>query len=259
MTLVTSAVTPVVAGYDALHTAVVAVRRLEVMLAASSMADGDADGHENSLRLPGSASSPSHGSTDGRGSGLRPPSDEAQSLRLSALVDLARQGDAEAFGQLYDHYLPSVYRFIYYRVSGAALAEDLTSETFFRALRSITTFTWQGKDFGAWLMTIARNIVVDHHKSARTRLESPTAEFIDRQETAANPEERVVEELTHDVLRATLSELPAEQQECLVLRFLEGFSINETARVLEKSEGAVKQLQLRALRSLARRLPEGLR
>ena len=108
-------------------------------------------------------------------------------------------------------------------------------------------------------MTIARNIVVDHHKSARTRLESPTAEFIDRQETAANPEERVVEELTHDVLRATLSELPAEQQECLVLRFLEGFSINETARVLEKSEGAVKQLQLRALRSLARRLPEGLR
>jgi RNA polymerase sigma factor (sigma-70 family) len=70
---------------------------------------------------------------------------------------------------LYDHYNTSVYRFVYYRVGSVALAEDLTSETFFRALRSMKPFKWQGKDFGAWLMTIARNLTADHYKAVRTR------------------------------------------------------------------------------------------
>src|SRR4051812_16644820 len=75
---------------------------------------------------------------------------------------------------LYDHYQGSVYRFLYYRVGSVALAEDLTSETFFRALRSMSSFRWQGKDFGAWLMTIARNLTTDHYKSSKTRLETAT-------------------------------------------------------------------------------------
>ncbi|MCW2819499.1 MAG: sigma-70 family polymerase sigma factor, partial [Marmoricola sp.] len=83
--------------------------------------------------------------------------DRAEGQRLIALVELARGGDAEAFGLLYDHYQPQVYRFLYYRLGSVHLAEDLTADTFFRALRSMSTFRWQGKDFGAWLMTIARN------------------------------------------------------------------------------------------------------
>ncbi|HWJ11830.1 MAG TPA: sigma factor, partial [Nocardioides sp.] len=78
--------------------------------------------------------------------------------RLIGLVELARSGDAEAFGMLYDHYQPSVYRFLYYRTRSVVVAEDLCSETFFRALRNMPSFRWQGKDFGAWLMTIARNL-----------------------------------------------------------------------------------------------------
>ena len=74
--------------------------------------------------------------------------DEAEATRLIALVELARGGDTEAFGMLYDHYHVSVYRFVYYRVGAVALAEDLTSECFFRALRSMGSFRWQGKDFG---------------------------------------------------------------------------------------------------------------
>ena len=84
--------------------------------------------------------------------------DEAERSRLIALVELARGGDTEAFGLLYDHYQPSVYRFLYYRTRSVTLAEDLTSETFFRALRSMNNFRWQGRDLGAWLMTIARNL-----------------------------------------------------------------------------------------------------
>ena len=89
-------------------------------------------------------------------------------------VDRAQQGDWAAFGRLYDHYSDTVYRYIYYRVGSKATAKDLTSETFLRALRRIGTFTWQGRDFAAWLVTIARNIVADHFKSARFRLEVTT-------------------------------------------------------------------------------------
>lgn len=192
------------------------------------------------------------------GSGGYPDAD-AEGHRVAALVDLARAGDAEAFGQLYDHYAPSVYRFVYYRVSNQALAEDLTSDTFFRALRSMASFQWQGKDFGAWLTTIARNLVVDHYKAGRTRLESTTDDFSDRTEATPSPEDEVLVRLTNDVLRAAMEKLPAEQQECLTLRFLNGRSIAETATSLGRSEGAIKQLQLRAVRNLAKLLPDGIR
>src|SRR4051794_23353321 len=99
---------------------------------------------------------------------------EGEGTRLIALVDLARGGDDEAFGQLYDHYHGSVYRFVFYRTRSQTLAEDLTSETFLRALRNMSGFRWQGTDFGAWLMTIARNLCTDHFKASRTRLELTT-------------------------------------------------------------------------------------
>jgi len=179
--------------------------------------------------------------------------------RLIALVELARGGDAEAFGQLYDHYHVSVYRFLYYRVGSVTLAEDLTSETFFRALRSMSSFRWQGKDFGAWLMTIARNLTTDHFKAGRTRLEQTTEDMGTLDTTTEGPENAVLSLLTNEALLEALSQLPTEQRECLVMRFLQGLSIAETADVLGRSAGAVKQLQLRGVRNLAKILPEGTR
>jgi RNA polymerase sigma-70 factor (ECF subfamily) len=185
--------------------------------------------------------------------------DEAEASRLIALVDLARRGDSEAFGLLYDHYNSSVYRFVYYRVGSVALAEDLTSETFFRALRSMSSFKWQGKDFGAWLMTIARNLTADHYKAGRTRLEFATEDMGAHDSATDGPENAVLASLTNEALLQALGELPAEQQECLIMRFLQGLSIAETAKVLGRSDGAVKQLQLRGVRNLAKLLPEGVR
>ena len=112
--------------------------------------------------------------------------------RLIALVELARGGDAEAFGQLYDHYHGSVYRFLFYRTRSTTLAEDLTSETFFRALRSMAGFRWQGKDFGAWLMTIARNLCTDHFKAGRTRLELTTEDMGPHDDATEGPERQVL-------------------------------------------------------------------
>ena len=185
--------------------------------------------------------------------------DGAERERLIALVELARAGDKEAFGLLYDHYQASVYRFLYYRTRSQALAEDLTSETFFRALRSMNGFRWQGKDFGAWLMTIARNLTTDHFKAGRTRLEYATEDMSPHDGATEGPEGAVLASLTNEALLAALKELPHEQQECLIMRFLQGLSIAETALVLDRSPGAVKQLQLRGIRGLAKLLPEGVR
>jgi RNA polymerase sigma-70 factor (ECF subfamily) len=198
---------------------------------------------------------------DNGGDGIAASSeaDEAEATRLIALVDLARGGDTEAFGMLYDHYNASVYRFVYYRVGSVSLAEDLTSETFFRALRSMGSFRWQGKDFGAWLMTIARNLTADHYKSSRTRLEMTTEDMTPHDSATEGPEGSVLSTLTNETLLKALKDLPTEQQECLIMRFLQGLSIAETAAVLGRSEGAVKQLQLRGVRNLAKALPEDLR
>ena len=216
---------------------------------------------------PGSASLAGGGGR--HSSGSSPVGDEDQAVssevdgaereRLIALVELARAGDKEAFGLLYDHYQSSVYRFLYYRTRSQTLAEDLTSETFFRALRSMNNFRWQGKDFGAWLMTIARNLTTDHFKAGRTRLEMTTEDMTPHDDATDGPEDEVLAGLTNEVLLTALTELPTEQRECLIMRFLQGMSIAETAKALDRSDGAVKQLQLRGVRNLAKLMPEGLR
>lgn len=178
---------------------------------------------------------------------------------LKALVLRARDGDAEAFGSLYDHYVELVYRYVYYRVGAHPLAEDLTSETFLRALRRICDFHWQGKDFGAWLVTIARNLVTDHFKSGRYRLEVCTAELIEPGSPQEGPERAVLDAMTNRTLLRAVQGLNSEQQECVVLRFLHGLSVAETALIMDKKPGAIKALQYRAVRSLARMLPDDLR
>ncbi|ANH37263.1 RNA polymerase sigma factor SigX [Nocardioides dokdonensis FR1436] len=184
---------------------------------------------------------------------------EVDRTRLIALVELARKGDVDAFGMLYDHYQGSVYRFLFHRTRSATLAEDLTSETFFRALRSMQGFRWQGKDFGAWLMTIARNLATDHFKAGRTRLEMTTEDMGQHDDATEGPEAMVLAGLTNEILLKALTSLPDEQRDCLVMRFLQGMSIAETASVLGRSDGAIKQLQLRGVRNLAKLMPEGLR
>ena len=118
-----------------------------VWAAIDSAADGARPG------APGAPGAPA-GSRGSRGSG--PDRDDVVDSRVVALVELAKGGDREAFGQLYDAYVDTVHRYLFVRVGQRALAEDLTSETFLRALRRIDSFTWQGKDIAAWFITIAR-------------------------------------------------------------------------------------------------------
>jgi RNA polymerase sigma-70 factor (ECF subfamily) len=180
------------------------------------------------------------------------------SADLLDLVARAQAGEAEAFGALYDRYVDVVYRYIYYRVSNQATTEDMVSETFLRALRRITSFTWQGRDFGAWLVTIARNLIADHYKSSRYKLEVATAEMLDADRATDGPEDAVLDSMTNVTLLEAVKMLGAEQQECVVLRFLQGFSVSETALAMNKTDGAVKALQYRAVQALKRLLPPEL-
>jgi RNA polymerase sigma-70 factor (ECF subfamily) len=187
------------------------------------------------------------------------PTDAA--AEVWALVERAQAGEPEAFGLIYDRYLATVYRFVYFRVRNRQLAEDLTADTFLRALRRIGSFTWQGRDPAAWLVTIARNLVADHFKSGRYRLEVTTGDVLatDREERGpeGSPEAAVVDHITYMALLTAVKQLNPEQQECVMLRFLHGFSVAETARAMGKNEGAIKALQYRAVRALHRLLPAG--
>ena len=191
------------------------------------------------------------------------PRSSAEELREDAdvwgMVRRAQEGDAEAFGELYDHYVTLVHRYAYHRVGDRATAEDVTSETFVRALRRIDSLSFQGRDVGAWLVTIARNIIRDHVKSSRYRLEVATADMRDADRATDGPEDAVVAHLTHRELLACVQQLGSEQQECIVLRFIHGLSVSETAAIMGKKDGAIKALQHRAVRRLAALLPDGLR
>ncbi|MFD5379243.1 sigma-70 family RNA polymerase sigma factor [Streptomyces griseoincarnatus] len=125
----------------------------------------------------------------------------------------AQTGDSTAFAQLYVAYSGTVYRYVYYRVGGKPTAEDLTSEVFTRAFERLHTFTWQGRDFAAWLVTIARNLVADHFASARFKLEVTTGELLDSSETERSSEDCALESLRNICLAAAINRLPCRMRQ----------------------------------------------
>lgn len=161
----------------------------------------------------------------------------------------AAQKDPRRFAALYEQNFERVYAFVVRRVRERPVAEDLTSEVFHRALESLPRFEWRGVPFAAWLLRIARNAVADHWQ--RTA----------REQGHEGPEESEDEvDLAEVEQRATLfrlvDALPGDQRRVVVERFVEQRSIREIAQALGRSEGAIKQLQFRALQNLRARMSE---
>jgi RNA polymerase sigma-70 factor, ECF subfamily len=187
------------------------------------------------------------------------PAHHEESGGAWALVKAAQEGDMVAFGDLFDRYYDVVFRYVLFRTGDRTLAEDLTQETFVRALRRISSVSYQGRDIGAWFVTIARNLIFDHVKSSRYRLEQTTSEIVELSPSTGGPAQEVLDGATNDELLRCVRKLNPDQQECIQLRFLQGMSVAETAEIMDRNEGAVKALQHRAVRRLAQLLPEGLR
>lgn len=171
------------------------------------------------------------------------------------LVTLAIAGDAEAFGDLYERYLTPIFQYIYYRVSNHAEAEDLTEIVFLKAWEALPGYRLGKAPFQAWLYRIAHNIVIDHY---RTRKEQVA---IDEQPLAAGeaylPESQAIELEQSNRLLAAVAQLDEAYQEVLTLRFLNELSHAEVAEIMDRSEGAVRVLQHRALNALRDCLAEG--
>src|SRR5699024_6686081 len=159
-----------------------------------------------------------------------------------------------AIGQLYDHHVTNIYPFTYARTGSQHLAEDFTSETFTRALCRTNNFKWQGNEFGAWVTAIARKLMADHCTSSRHRTAAVTEALPEPPDVSQEPSQQAVLSQRREILMSAVNSLPAKQRDCVLMRFVQGMSVTETAKVLGRSHGAVRQLQFRAIRTLAQQL-----
>jgi RNA polymerase sigma-70 factor (ECF subfamily) len=163
----------------------------------------------------------------------------------------AAQKDPARFGDLYEIHFERVYAFIASRVGNRDAAEDLTSDVFHKALANLKRFEWRGVPFGAWLLRIAGNAIVD-----RSKRHSREIAVDDPPELSTQPGLAQVEDRAR--LFRLVDELPVDQRQVVVMRFAEQKSIREISQYLGRSEGAVKQLQFRGLENLRGRF-EGIK
>lgn len=168
-----------------------------------------------------------------------------------AVVRRAQAGDREAVAAIYLRYRPDVYTLVRRSVPDPARADDIVSDTFVRALRALPRVEDQGRDIRAWLLTIARNQVLDHFKSASVRREITAGDLPERPAVGSEPEAEVLRRARQGAVRALVAMLNPEQRTCVELRFLRDLGVGETARAMNRAEGAVRALQYRALRKLA--------
>ncbi len=171
------------------------------------------------------------------------------------LIQAAQQGNEAAFAELYDAYVDPVYRYIFFRVNSTETAQDLTAEVFLRIVESLPRYEDRGRPFLAWLYSIAHARVVDYYQETRRTGEMENIETLflhadDDLDTGLMTTYR------QQKVHAALRHLTEEQQLVITIRFLEGKTLQETADLLNKTVGAVKVAQFRALQTLSRALTE---
>src|SRR5690242_13154142 len=171
------------------------------------------------------------------------------------LVDRAQQGDRDALEELYLIHFDRIYSYLHMSVGNRHDAEDLTTQTFLKMLEAIGRFQWRSAPFSAWLFRIAHNLAMDHFRASRRwQPEEDVPEPEGAAESSA--EDEALQAIGRRSMLELIENLSLEQQQVLMLKFLFNFSNAEAGTVLDKSEGAVKSLQHRALASLQKQLPQ---
>ncbi|MCL5411331.1 MAG: sigma-70 family RNA polymerase sigma factor [Patescibacteria group bacterium] len=167
------------------------------------------------------------------------------------LIQKARAGDREAFGYLYQRYYAPVFRYVYFRIRRKEDAEDLTETVFLRTYQSIEKFNYIGQEFLAYLFIVARNLVIDFW---RRKKELPLDDQILSKEDY--PEDELERDEKSRIIHQAIQGLNTMQQEVVILKFIEELPNNEIAKMLGRSEEAIRQIQCRALKALRERLKE---
>ena len=167
------------------------------------------------------------------------------------LVLRSQAGDQDAFACLYDTYIERIYRYVYFRVADEDVAEDITSQVFLKSWEKLASFQVGPTPFIAWLYRIAHNAVIDYYRTRKVALplEQATAAEIGRTD---GTDEKLDRQFEGQQLRVALAQLTAEQQQVMILKFIMGFSTCQIAQQLGKQQGAIRALQMRALKGLAK-------
>jgi len=165
-----------------------------------------------------------------------------------SLVRLAQQRSEQAFAQLYEAYFDKIYRYVTLRIGDRMEAEDITQQVFLNAIKAISSFKWRGIPFSAWLFRIAHNQVVDHLRRKTKRATVSLEESL----VAGDYDPQLIAEQRLDIERLLVAtkKLTPAQQEVISLRFAGGLPIAQVAKIMGKSEGAVKALQHSAIVAL---------
>lgn len=170
------------------------------------------------------------------------------------LVQQAVKRDRAAFAALYDRCVAQVYRHVYYRVSNQADTEDITQEAFVKAWKAIDRYKKTGAPFVAWLITIAGNLVIDYYKSRRKTVITDEVYEKNPDNQVSDPQRLAEVNFNNALVREAVLKLKGDRQKAILMRFIDGFSHEEVARALNKSESAVRVIQYRALDELRRLL-----
>jgi len=174
---------------------------------------------------------------------------------IERLVERAADGDAAAFGELYDIHVDQIYRHIYYRVGSPGDAEDLTQQVFINAWRAIGRFRKKSSPFAAWLMTISRNLLTDFYRARKDNI-SLDGDY-DKVSDEPDPAQITETESERRELMQVIARLPEDHRRVIILRFIEDYSFSEIAAALRKSEGAVRVVLHRALKKMRVMMEEG--
>ena len=169
-------------------------------------------------------------------------------LEERALIELARQ-DRQAFGELYELHVDRIYNYIYYRTGNQHDAEDLTARVFFRAIQHISHYQDQGAPFAAWLFSITRNMLANWYRDTGKWKLVPLDNML-RQQVEDGPEFSTEKGQDREELLAAIRRLPPERQDLLILKYVEQMTNYEIGQMMGRSEGAIKSLYHRTLRSL---------
>jgi RNA polymerase sigma-70 factor (ECF subfamily) len=170
----------------------------------------------------------------------------------TTLVRRAIEGDAGAFGDLYEQYLNQIFRYIYYRIGDQGLAEDFTEAVFLRVWESLSRFDISKISFKGWLFRVAHNLLVDYYRTRKKQ--QSLNEYIELPDPRQSPEDQVITSEREALVLSALKSLKQEYQDVLTLRFINNLSHAETAKALDRNVGAVRVLQYRALQALEKEL-----
>lgn len=166
-----------------------------------------------------------------------------------ALIERAKR-DPAAFGELYERYVDRIYNYIYYRTSDVHEAEDLTARVFYRALNRIEEYNQRGAPFAAWLYRIAHNLVANWHRDRSRRKYVRLDDLAAVPEKSSGPHHHAEQNEQAQILLEAIRRLPAERQELLILKFVDELSNADIAKIMGRSEGAIKSLYHRTLIAL---------